>query len=719
VSGGYTFRVPAFSIPFAGSYLSSSLQLNQFQLAVRRLINDHGRDVLLVAPTGGGKTLTLLLNTEHGETGLRGFVALYPNNTLLRNQLCTVEDIIVEHMGGRLEYSSGLCGGEHCSEAPAPRRCECLHLSDDACVEPLTIYNVDVNSCGDAWACYEHVGLLALSGRYIVSTDGKPKREILYGLVRKAMEYTRRGGLYLIVFATPDTYLLVSTGAYRDFEGVGRTVHNMLVALARGFRKEELEDVLRETGALTRGEADEAVAVFQRLGFPLFVDEFHLYDPYELDALAALLKIYKDFVELPVVFSSATPASDTLTELSDTLGEWGVELRPEKVEAEVMNGLGGFAVRGETLFEVIPVKTTKGGLAAFYEACDEIPGIVLDDLLDELKLLGDGRALVIAERLWMVPVIVRGLRDAGIEVDCIASITPAGECRAGARVIVGSEATTQGVNLGRVVLGVTAGTSSEDVIQRIGRVGRRGVNSKVYLVAPERALEKAPPSGVMSYYELVSWVSKVYPDYPKRRKSVAALIPERYREVRRKLIYSVAVASHARVSGSSALLKKVSLTSEDAARILGGVISDAQSLARLLLFRRSGFTIRYRVEGGVVGGAGAEGETSIGLISRNFAVNGLEDGVLVISLEKARHRLKIYRRGVSLEPFKGKLVDLRTLLTLVKGTLSVGDVQLGPEHIQDGSFALVLDSSPDLTEYLSYTGEGAAVMDDKFAVVFV
>lgn len=703
-----TFTVPSFSIPYSGKQLTDTLRLNQFQAEIYKLLGKE-RDILVTAPTGGGKTLSLLLNPDNSG-GVSGFVALYPNNTLLVNQLCTVEDVIIEHFGAQLVETAGLCETGICNGSNGVRRrCECSRRNPESdCIEPLTIYKVDESKIMDSWDSVAYIALLTVSGRYIVS-QGLPKREVLYGIARKVLKYRRQGGIYVIVFATPDTYLLLSTGAYRDFEGVGKTIHNMLLAIAED---KDLETVLRETGVLARGLVDETISVVQRLmNQPLFIDEFHLYGPYELDALYAMLILYKRFIGKPVVFSSATPAEDILAELK------GAGVNPVRVIAQTASGLKGFPVRGETRVTLIPIPTRRKGMPAYFEASSSVPGIVADRLIEKITKLRDGRVLIVLERLWMVSELAWTMSSRGLDVECIASIVPRDACKSGSRVIVGSEATTQGVNLGKVVLGVTGGASSEDVIQRIGRIGRRGVDSEVYLVLPEYAIASYTLKGRMSYWEFVAIIKNLYPDYPKRKRDVSRIIPGWFHELRRKLIVSLGLASIARVSGIRQVYDMIALSKKDAIEMLNGVVGSPQVYTDLLLFRRTGFTVGY-----LVAGTNDRGETSIGLITRNFRVMHVtKNGRLVIELTRARKPLRIKVLGDP-APFARKFVSLKRFLRSIKGRVEIGEEHSLEEDQVEDTLVYVTDAGEELSEYLSYTGEGAEILSAsgrRYAVIFV
>ncbi|HEU97925.1 MAG TPA: hypothetical protein ENO36_03620 [Fervidicoccus fontis] len=719
----YTFFVPSFSIPYSNKYLTDTLRLNQFQKRVFDILSSNTlKDILLTAPTGSGKTLTLLLNTSYdlevGGKELRGFLAIYPNNTLLVNQMCTVESIIIEHFGavlvdGANSEGKNLAEGKKVYDAGTKvRRCDIDGRNYTEEIDPLSIYKIDPERAGEAFSNIHYIGLLLLSGKYINPEEAIPKRDFLYEIAeRKIFPYVRKGGLYLLIFATPDVYLLLITGAYRDFEGVGKALHNMLLAVAEGKGK-ELERILRETGTLTRQQVDESVSIVLRMTkLPLFIDEFHLYGLYELDALNALLLLYKELIRYPVVFSSATP-SDEIFELLD------VKLQLEKVDAEVIEGGGGFPVRGNTTFEIFSADDCGRGLSAYYKAVEKVHKIVLGDLLNELKNLKNDRALIILDRLWMVSSLAKKLKEEGLQVHCIASTYPKEACSPGAPIIIGSEATTQGVNLGPLALGILSGTSSEDVIQRIGRIGRRGKDSKVYLVVPEFALEKEPPSGRMNYKELVAYIRNIFPYYPKRERDVTKLIPEHFHSKRRKLIYSLGIASLLRVSGIKDLLNKVNISESDALEMLESFLGDPSSLTNFLMFRKNGFRIKYRIDGD-----DEIYEASIGIISRNFEIKeAQENREVVISLTPSRGPIKvIVRRDPSY--FSGKFADLKLFLRTMDGEIIAGDNKIiANEAYDDRALVFIQDMGAELSDYLSYTGEGAQILSNvggRYALIFV
>ncbi|ABL78720.1 DEAD/DEAH box helicase [Thermofilum pendens] len=679
--------------------LLGSYKLTEFQVEVSRELGKRS-DVLLVAPTGSGKTLTLLLSPGLDGEDFPGFVALYPNNVLLQNQMETVASALSEALGARPLEGFGGDSSLLVYEVPAEVGCD-----------------LDAAVCGS-----RYVALQALSGRFIV---GDPtKRDFVYKQAEMLYKLSRKGGLYHVVFATPDTYLLIYTGAYRDFEDVGKTVHNLLVSLAAGKDERALEDALRSTKTATRFELSKIQGVKERvLVHPVFVDEFHLYGPYEVDALHAVISMFKSDTNLPVVFSSATPADDILEELQDA----GV--RPSRVEARVSKG-EGFGVKGPMELVLHPVETEKKGIGAYYEASEAVQEIVLENLRRDLEGFGGGKALVILERLYAVAELAVRLKGEGIPCRCIASdiVTRnlVGACVEEAQVIVGSEATSQGVNLGPVKLGYMGGVAAEDVVQRLGRVGRRGVPSRVRLAVPAKVLEKHSPPDSTDYAGLVKWVGEAFTNYARRKRDVVHFLSEKIRRFRRNIIRAVGAVSLARVSGNTSALRNLGISGSEAAEMLETFVGPPEQLSRLVMFRKSGFSVRYTVEGG-----SGEGEDSIGLITRNFEIVGSERGVLKIRLKRARGSLVIESSG-NLRGLSQKIVDLADFLRLTRGRLIVemgdGEVELarwkeGGVLRRGDAMVYVLEQGPEISEYIAYTGEGASVRNPQtgrsYAVIFI
>ncbi len=693
----YIVKIPSFSIPWSNSYLGK-YRLNSFQHSLHKLLEEKN-DLVLEAPTGSGKTLSLLLSPGFTGESTNGFVALYPNNTLLRNQIETIISIIREALGGKEVYpESKICGDE-----------------DYDCIEPLRIYQLSEEILGaqDSWCGDKYVALFALSSKSIISEDGTPKREILYNYARKILR-KRKEGIYTIVFSTPDTFLLIFTGAYMSFENVGKALHNILLAIAEGKDPEKIEDILRKTGVMTRQQESAQRAVVEHiLRHPLFIDEFHLYGPYELDALYSILSIFKHWHGLPVILSSATPAQDTIQGLLDT------GLKPTSITADISSI--GFPVKGSTKLMVIPVTTSKKGLGAYYEASEHIITYVPEKLLGLLKEYNDSkdeRALLILEKLWMVQQLKETLINKGFKVECMARLVPKNDCTPGAPIIVGSESTTQGVNLGKVTLGITGGVSGEDVIQRIGRIGRKGLDSTIILFIPENSLDENPIPPKLTYPELVSWILQTYPNYTKRSRDTSRFLPAHIRKTRRNLIKALTIASMSRVTGVRPLLNLIDLSPKDAIELLNNVIGPPTLISKLIMFRKTGFRTKY-----IDNITMKKKEESIGLITRNFNIIDVLGDTLIIEFTKSRSRLRL---KVNNNPklLDGKLLPISYIIEFLKGTFTIETPtdELVLEVSNPENLAYVISTRKELSEYLSYTGEGVQIVynaDKSYALIFV
>ena len=592
-----------------GSEWLGRWRLRRFQEEVADRLS-RGKDTLLVAPTGAGKTLTLLLAEE-------GSVGLYPNNVLLLDQQRSVDRILREALGARL--------------AAAPYQAEV----DSRLVDVVRVYEVPEDACrrGGPGVCgHRRVALVLFSGRYIVAPQGpggEPKRLVL------REEVARRvcgPDTYTVVLATPDAVLLLMTGLYRDFERAGKALHNLLLASLEGL---DLHRALSRTQVGTVGEyvvmAESRTCLLEK---PWFIDEYHLYGIYEASILLPALHAYRDYSgwEEPLVFSSATPTGRLHERVTS-------EYKPGVVEAAVSTRSGAL-VRGRTRVEFVPVETRGRGLPAWIRVGDRVPGLVEERIGEVKETVGRGlSAFIIVDKVNQIPPIVDVLQAHGIEPECSATVTPPG-CVGEGRVVVGSESLSQGIDRRDVAYGIVAAYHWASFIQRLGRIGR-GIDSTVVAPVPPTPLaERGPSKERMELGEFVEAVQSLYPS--------PDLDPHRWVEEivweRSRLSEAAAAAAITRPAGVDTSPGDYVAPGE-AARILDLVMGPPEVLAHSIKYRSVAFTVMVSVEGA------PPREADIGVVLRNFRVTGVEEyqgpegrrPLLRVSLEPGRAVLVLYR----------------------------------------------------------------------------
>jgi len=615
-----TVEVEPLHIPFSNRVIGD-LRLHILQSKLYDSLN-KGRNILLNAPTGSGKTLTLLLAGVYG-----GAVGLYPNNTLLVNQRDSLLKIIVEK--ARVVRKAWICkydldtNGYISIDVDQSKLDGILNFIKGEKRIPLIMLEIERGS--DLFSGYTHIALLTVSGATVESEEGVPKREALYRLVEKAYSF---GNPYITALMTPDTFLLIYSGMYRDFEVVGKMVHSTLGLLSEGASSKRMEDLLRETGTASRASLGPIIGIRARLlEFPLFIDEFHLYGDYEKDALYTILKLNREIggEEYPVVFSSATPAEDTMNELTKDLGIDYTEISYENTNGD------GFRVSGRTVVDVIPVDVHGVRINAYYEVGDHVPRILIENYLDEIKeiLKKGGRILVILDKICQVFKTAEEFLDIGIQPTCYSTIKHPG-CVEDSNLIIGSNSVTQGVNISNIKLLALTGIGWEDAVQRFGRRGRDGEDSHVILFAPRGRIEEiADFNGKKLSYTSFrdEIIKKIYTDVTARSRDITKYYSDLHWN-RRKLLYLASLASLTRVIGQHRMFLKLQqeIDRSYAKYLLKGFIfGEPDVYAYVMMFRRAGFNVRYRIEG-----HDDIQEADIGTLIRNVKIMGSDGDVLLV-----------------------------------------------------------------------------------------
>ena len=570
------------------------------------------KDALLVAPTGAGKTLSLLL-------GSQGAVGIYPNNRLLLDQQRSLDRILGKALNARLVYSSAGNG-----------------------IDVLRIYEVSPDGRdGPPIASRKRVAVVLLSGRYIgyeQDEDGGliPKRQVVLRNIVDRICYTRPGEEpYTITLATPDTALLVMAGMYRDFEKVGYTVHDAILAALEGS---PIEYVLSKTQvAAARGSLAQIGQIRQcLLKYPWFIDEFHLYGSYEASALAAILRVYRDYVgwNEPIIMSSATPRGTLYERLREMLKPTTIHARvSERGDPEAM-------VRGETEVIVYNLEVGGRGVGKWFRVGDLLPSVV-DAKLDEITtaLEGGGNVFIVVDRINQVPPIVSLLAGKRLPVECGVTMPPPGCNSREERLLVGSESVSQGIDRENVVYGIITGFNWATLIQRFGRIGRK-TDSKIVIVTPYvggggplSSLDGSSPS----YDSFVDTVRRDFPSVELELPSTRSI--KEVLDTRETLLeYSttVAFAQVSKPKGTfDALARRISMGENPLDKLFG----PPETIASLMMFRSTGFEVLVECTT-CPHGQGYLHTSDIASVLRNYIVHGVKP-VLYKTQDTAKRIVKL------------------------------------------------------------------------------
>lgn len=497
--------------------------LRRFQEKTIEFFKSSDPYLFLSAPTGSGKTFTLLApllsNILHG-TRYGGALGIYPTKPLTADQLESVKTTL-----GKL------------GEAELGER-------------GVTVYKLDLEVSSGNVKTYSYrgrVGLVLLTRdnierlmEFLATESG---RDVLDAIRRVLLA---KDVDYLITLSVPEYPYLMFSHMYRSHHDLAKILDpascgRLVYAVASKMlslmgNEDELrkynEKIVKRVKALVgeRGAERELADLSSALLPPVvFFDEFHTWGFYELPTAMALVLLHR-LTSLTstrremyrVVFSSATPNQHVVDMLRKLTGESSVEV----VEATSADCGGGSVarVRGRTTVEIHPVATGTYGALAWVDLDSHLPFVVRSKASE---ILTHERVIVFGRRVWSVEESAKNFySETGAIPTVVTGIAPpqpfhgkeelVEKKASGELYVFGNYAVELGVDLQNIRYSIVVASNLGELVQRVGRSGRGGVDSKVVVLVPKSyasvVAERLGKTSGIRYSELVEAFSWVMPD---------------------------------------------------------------------------------------------------------------------------------------------------------------------------------------------------------------
>jgi len=508
-----SFTVSPLYIKLSDKHLSFSykhiqFKLRDFQFKLLELFKDtDGKLVaLLHVPTGGGKTVSLLIpllaNLETGRWFYQGVTGVYPSRELAMDQMITVSTLLQEL--GAKEISIG-------ELVPVLSRLsakEIVRISDYVKCFTIVIEKIEIP-----------VVLAVITSESLTSLkkvlDSYVDQEVVANNF-KLLEWfwsSIQGRAYRILFTVPEYPYLLASAIFRDFHSAGVWLQAVLNELVRfliavndvnELRKwfDELEmrigrKRLFEEYYVSKEFINNLSRVFLMFRSPVFFDEFHLYSGLTLASFLALYTFYIFSGGVSkVIISSATPEKAILVndrdkkkvknflELIERFASIaGYEVVEVKAKTSNTPREGFDQVRKRTYIHFILVPTVcKGvdcskGAPAFGVLQRDVP-----KLLRTIDWVGKcqkkGKGMIVVDRVATVLAVAEELKNLGEKPLTVTSMTKlfpeycSKEKLREARLIVGNIAIAFGVDIKGMDFGLVIAKDFSSALQKVGRFGR-------------------------------------------------------------------------------------------------------------------------------------------------------------------------------------------------------------------------------------------------------
>ncbi|MEM4601445.1 MAG: hypothetical protein QW808_00915 [Desulfurococcaceae archaeon] len=683
--------------------------------------------VLLSAPTGSGKTITLLTDSNRGMA-----VGLYPNNELICSQVVGLHNFILKYLDMRPEQTHLL---DYCIKSSRSSEGE---LQVDYI--PLNIYALDrpIDIFGRG---VKRIYIAGMSGGIVTTVGDKGKLDVLMNVADKLSNICENE--YAIVLATPDTFFLLALYLYRNFNNVGKMLHYIMTA-AREMTAEDLEKILSKHG-LVRKELEKIARVFIPLRrSTIFVDEYHLYGFYELSSFKALIYTLKQVHDWNgrLILSSATPSKFFIDELTKELGDRYREVNGINQVKECGDEVE--LVRGPIKLIFIEVETNANSRISRLYKSSELAYEAIHNtqwFRDFISLYknGKGRGMAILEKVSHAEDFANRIYKAYyINPVCMYSMPLKGVCAEaspydmqGGLFVVGTGAKIgQGVEYSKVSFGVVARVLAHDFLQSLSRIGRKYQGESIVLTPVDSIefnkvwedkttilREKVP------YSELAKWVEE---DGRPFLRSLLKNFENVYSDiimVREKILRTTGLALHYRLSGTySENIRMLKLSPINNVY----VVAPPDSLYTIALFRSTGPSVSYcrDVDGRT---ECYEERESLGTIVRNYEVEAMDGRLLIKSIGRGDIDIKCEKNDVLTE-FVKSLGDKSMLIgwsvlnkwfrckAFSHSGARLDDIE---RELGDQVFLTLNLMNEEFAEYLYCSGRGLRIKLDKGSIILM
>ncbi|MEM1832052.1 MAG: hypothetical protein QXJ97_11050 [Desulfurococcaceae archaeon] len=678
--------------------------------------------VTLSAPTGSGKTVTLLTDKEHGVS-----VGLYPSNELLRSQVAGLHNFIVKYVGMKPRET---LLHNYCMTGAVPEN-----------YIPMNVYVSDV-SVDLFGRRVNKVYIVGMSGDVVKAVASRGKLDVLVEVSDKLANIGGDG--YIVVLATPDTFFLLTLYTYGNINPVGRLIHHILLRRELPHSYEEFDKLMRRLG-ISRSELEKIVRAFlPHKESTLFIDEYHLYGYYELSSFKALLYILTTVHgwEGRVILSSATPSTDFQEELAKELNMSythvsGLDYIKERGDRDEL-------VRGPVKLVFTEVGENGGNrIARLYGASKRAFELIQSPRFEKFMERfreGSGRGAIILEKVSHAEVFAEALYGAtGVKPLCMYSMPREDICEempayedSGKLLVVGTGAKIgQGVEFPRISFGVVARVTAVDFLQSISRIGRRLEEESTVLVpVAKKELEEVVKKSIfaekkVSYKDLADWAENKGEPYMKKIPSGYEAVYRDIISMRENMLKIVGLTLHFRLSKAiyGDIAKHIEKLSPHLQKLR--IVASPDNMGTLLMFRSSGPSITYcrEIQGKVR--CYDRGE-DLGVLVRNYEVASYDGYPLIKSVGISEIGIECERQ-IDLEDFvvveermdrprAPIVIDWHTLRDLFRCRPVIYNCSGKPEELkrlnrelEDQVFLIPSTTNDELSEYIYRVGRGLRI----------